>query len=49
MKHNSALKQLMREFNTQLALKDNELEASVKEAVGKATTRFRRFYFYLSE
>ncbi|XP_053476606.1 golgin subfamily A member 4 isoform X2 [Ictalurus furcatus] len=36
MKHNSALKQMMREFNTQVALKDKELEASVKEAVEKA-------------
>ncbi|XP_076831794.1 golgin subfamily A member 4 isoform X2 [Brachyhypopomus gauderio] len=36
MKHNSALKQLMREFNTQMALKEKELEASVKEAVEKA-------------
>ncbi|XP_060781327.1 golgin subfamily A member 4 isoform X2 [Neoarius graeffei] len=36
MKHNSALKQMMREFNTQIALKDRELEASVKEAVDKA-------------
>lgn len=35
MKHNSALKQLMREFNTQLALKDKELEGSVKETIGK--------------
>ncbi|MCJ8730858.1 hypothetical protein PDJAM_G00189280 [Pangasius djambal] len=36
MKHNSALKQMMREFNTQIALKDKELEVSVKEAVEKA-------------
>ncbi|XP_034157108.2 golgin subfamily A member 4 isoform X2 [Pangasianodon hypophthalmus] len=36
MKHSSALKQMMREFNTQIALKDKELEASVKEAVEKA-------------
>ncbi|KAG7334316.1 hypothetical protein KOW79_002723 [Hemibagrus wyckioides] len=36
MKQNSALKQMMREFNTQVALKDKELEASVKEAVEKA-------------
>lgn len=40
MKHNSALKQMMREFNTQIALKDRELEASVKEAVGKRTMSF---------
>ncbi|KAK3573603.1 hypothetical protein QTP86_030008 [Hemibagrus guttatus] len=36
MKQNSTLKQMMREFNTQVALKDKELEASVKEAVEKA-------------
>ncbi|XP_036395661.1 golgin subfamily A member 4 isoform X1 [Megalops cyprinoides] len=36
MKHNSGLKQLMREFNTQMANKEQELEAAVKEAVGKA-------------
>ncbi|KAL7890488.1 hypothetical protein AOLI_G00027460 [Acnodon oligacanthus] len=36
MKHNSALKQLMREFNTQMALKEKELEASVKETIEKA-------------
>lgn len=35
MKHNSALKQLMREFNTQMALKEKELEGSVKETIGK--------------
>lgn len=37
MKHNSAIKQLMREFNTQMALKEKELEASVKEAIGKGS------------
>ncbi|XP_052006599.1 golgin subfamily A member 4-like isoform X2 [Xyrauchen texanus] len=36
MKHNSALKQLMREFNTQMALKEKELEGSVKETIEKA-------------
>lgn len=36
IKHNSVLKQMMREFNTQVALKDKEIEASVKEAVGKS-------------
>ncbi|KAM9476755.1 golgin subfamily A member 4 isoform 2-T2 [Clarias gariepinus] len=36
IKHNSVLKQMMREFNTQVALKDKEIEASVKEAVEKA-------------
>jgi len=35
MKHNSSLKQLMREFNTQMALKEKELEGSVKETIGK--------------
>lgn len=36
MKHNSAIKQLMREVNTQLALKEAELDTSVKEAIGEA-------------
>ncbi|XP_063160144.1 golgin subfamily A member 4 isoform X1 [Candoia aspera] len=36
LKHNSTLKQLMREFNTQLAQKDQELEMAVKETIGKA-------------
>ncbi|XP_010900475.2 golgin subfamily A member 4 isoform X1 [Esox lucius] len=36
MKHNSSLKQLMREFNTQMALKEQELSAAVKEAIEKA-------------
>uniref|UniRef100_A0A673NKI9 Golgin subfamily A member 4-like n=1 Tax=Sinocyclocheilus rhinocerous TaxID=307959 RepID=A0A673NKI9_9TELE len=36
MKQNSALKQLMREFNTQIALKEKELEGSVKETIEKA-------------
>ncbi|XP_041748337.1 golgin subfamily A member 4 isoform X2 [Coregonus clupeaformis] len=36
MKHNSSLKQLMREFNTQMALKEQELSAAVKETIGKA-------------
>ncbi|KAJ7984957.1 hypothetical protein DPEC_G00360130 [Dallia pectoralis] len=35
MKHNSSLKQLMREFNTQMALKEQELSAAVKEAIGE--------------
>ncbi|XP_037320794.2 golgin subfamily A member 4 isoform X3 [Pungitius pungitius] len=38
MKHNSALKQLMREFNTQMALRERELDAAVKEAIAKAQT-----------
>ncbi|XP_072247295.1 golgin subfamily A member 4 isoform X2 [Leuresthes tenuis] len=36
MKHNSAIKQLMREFNTQMALKEMELETAVKETIAKA-------------
>lgn len=35
MKHNSAIKQLMREFNTQMALKERELDTAVKEAIGE--------------
>lgn len=36
LKHNSTLKQLMRQFNTQLAQKEQELDTSVKEAISKA-------------
>lgn len=36
MKHNSAIKQLMREINTQMALKEKELDAAVKETIGEA-------------
>lgn len=36
MKHNSAIKQLMREFNTQIALRETEIDSAVKEAIGKA-------------
>ncbi|XP_066534450.1 golgin subfamily A member 4 isoform X2 [Hoplias malabaricus] len=36
IKQNSALKQLMREFNTQMALKERELDTSIKETVEKA-------------
>ncbi|XP_051791732.1 golgin subfamily A member 4 isoform X2 [Erpetoichthys calabaricus] len=36
MKHSSTLKQLMREFNTQIAKKDQEMETAVKEAISKA-------------
>ncbi|XP_041327606.1 golgin subfamily A member 4 isoform X5 [Pyrgilauda ruficollis] len=36
LKHNSILKQLIREFNTQLAQKERELETAVKEAISKA-------------
>lgn len=36
MKQNSAIKQLMREFNTQMSLKERELTTGVKEAIGEA-------------
>ncbi|XP_069001042.1 golgin subfamily A member 4 isoform X1 [Embiotoca jacksoni] len=36
MKHNSGLKQLLREFNTQMALKERELDSAVKETIAKA-------------
>ncbi|KAM5158491.1 golgin subfamily A member 4 isoform 2-T2 [Mantella aurantiaca] len=36
LKHNSTLKQLMREFNTQMAKKERELETAVQETIGKA-------------
>uniref|UniRef100_A0A8D3DH98 Golgin A4 n=1 Tax=Scophthalmus maximus TaxID=52904 RepID=A0A8D3DH98_SCOMX len=36
MKHNSAIKHLMREVNTQMALKERDLDAAVKEAIAKA-------------
>ncbi|XP_056376325.1 golgin subfamily A member 4 isoform X2 [Hyla sarda] len=36
LKHNSSLKQLMREFNTQMAQKERELEIAVQETIGKA-------------
>ncbi|KAJ3610881.1 hypothetical protein NHX12_022971 [Muraenolepis orangiensis] len=36
MKQNSVLKQLMRDFNTQMALKEREIEMTVKETIGKA-------------
>ncbi|KAM6956121.1 golgin subfamily A member 4 isoform 2-T2 [Aplochiton taeniatus] len=36
MKHHSALKQLMREVNSQMALKEKELETAVKETIAKA-------------
>lgn len=35
MKHNSAVKQMMREFNTQVALKETEIDSAVKETIGK--------------
>lgn len=40
MKHNSAIKQLMREVNTQLALKEAELNTAVKEAIGEAEENY---------
>uniref|UniRef100_A0A3P9L7A8 Golgin A4 n=1 Tax=Oryzias latipes TaxID=8090 RepID=A0A3P9L7A8_ORYLA len=36
LKHNSNIKQLMREVNTQMALKEKELDTSVKETIAKA-------------
>lgn len=39
MKHNSTVKQLMREFNSQMALKENELDTAVKEVIGKWDTK----------
>ncbi|XP_061693001.1 golgin subfamily A member 4 isoform X2 [Syngnathoides biaculeatus] len=36
MKHNSSIKQLMREFNTQMAVKEKEIDTAVKEAIGNA-------------
>ncbi|XP_028324611.1 golgin subfamily A member 4 isoform X3 [Gouania willdenowi] len=36
IRHNSAMKQIMREVNTQVALKENELDATVKETIVKA-------------
>lgn len=35
LKHNSTLKQLMREFNTQLAQKEKEVETAVREAISE--------------
>uniref|UniRef100_A0A8C0EA50 GRIP domain-containing protein n=1 Tax=Balaenoptera musculus TaxID=9771 RepID=A0A8C0EA50_BALMU len=36
LKHNSTLKHLMREFHTQLAQKEQELEMTIKETIDKA-------------
>ncbi|XP_069071230.1 golgin subfamily A member 4 isoform X2 [Pleurodeles waltl] len=36
LKHNSKIKQLMREFNTQMAKKERELETAVQETISKA-------------
>lgn len=36
MKHNSAMKQIMREFNAQMSLKEKELNTAVREAIGEA-------------
>lgn len=35
MKHNSAIKQLLREFNTKEASKETEIDSAVKEAIGE--------------
>ena len=35
IKQNYSLKQLMRDFNTQMALKEKEIELTVKETIGK--------------
>lgn len=37
MKHNSAIKQLLREFNTKEASKETEIDSAVKEAIGEDT------------
>lgn len=42
LKHNSMLKQLMREFNTQLAQKEQELEMTVKETISKSNFKFSK-------
>ncbi|KAG8442722.1 hypothetical protein GDO86_011499, partial [Hymenochirus boettgeri] len=36
LKHNSTLKQLMREFNTQIGQKEREVETAVQETIAKA-------------
>lgn len=46
MKHNSAVKQMMREFNTQVALKETEIDSAVKETIGKTLkTYFQHLAF----
>lgn len=40
MKHNSAVKQMMREFNTQVALKETEIDSAVKETIGKTVKTY---------
>lgn len=35
MKHNSTIKQLLREFNTKEASKETEIDSAVKEAIGE--------------
>lgn len=42
LKHNSTLKQLMREFHTQLAQKEQELETTIKETIGKEHFQFNK-------
>lgn len=39
MQHNSRLKQLLREYNTQMAKKEQELESAVREAIGEGMVR----------
>lgn len=40
MKHNSAVKQMMREFNTQVALKETEIDSTVRETIGKTVKTY---------
>lgn len=47
MKHNSAVKQMMREFNTQMALKDTEIDSTVKETIGKTGESFLLIHPFL--
>lgn len=42
LKHNSTLKQLMREFNTQLAQKEQELEMTIKDTISKYSFKFKK-------
>lgn len=35
MKHNSAIKQLLREFNTKEASRETEIDSAVKETIGE--------------
>lgn len=42
LKHNSTLKKLMREFHTQLAQKEQELETTIKETIGEEHFQFNK-------